>query len=99
MGNKVSATDVGLTEKQVADWQKKYGLSKNQVTQFLLFFKNRKGKDGTLSRADFVEVMVLAGSPVEVAEQMFQSVDIDGSGTMDIQEFLALYGTGLEKQS
>ena len=52
-----------------------------------LFTKVDTDKDGVVSKAEFRAALLKHGAPSERIEELFQRLDEDGSGTLDISEF------------
>eukprot|EP00005_Dracoamoeba_jomungandri_P005160 CAMPEP_0174261336 /NCGR_PEP_ID=MMETSP0439-20130205/11370_1 /TAXON_ID=0 /ORGANISM="Stereomyxa ramosa, Strain Chinc5" /LENGTH=204 /DNA_ID=CAMNT_0015345793 /DNA_START=27 /DNA_END=641 /DNA_ORIENTATION=- len=88
MGN-----DLGIKKREVKQWKEQYKIPKDKVKLTLKAFRNQKGRDGTISREKFIEVMTEHGAAdEEFANAIFESFDTDCSGAIDIEEYMALMG-------
>ena len=81
-----------IEKEQQETFKATYGVSENEFKIISTTFK-KQAKNGQIQRKDFVKVMTKhGGMGEELANQLFDSFDTDNSGTMDINEYLALMG-------
>eukprot|EP01087_Luapelamoeba_hula_P020328 TRINITY_DN6924_c0_g1_i1.p1 TRINITY_DN6924_c0_g1~~TRINITY_DN6924_c0_g1_i1.p1 ORF type:complete len:204 (-),score=46.75 TRINITY_DN6924_c0_g1_i1:25-636(-) len=87
MGNKL------VTKKKIKKWKDRYDVPQDKVTLTMRSFKANKGKDDLIARGKFIQVMVENGvADEEFANTIFESFDLDGSGSIDVFEFMTLMG-------
>eukprot|EP01087_Luapelamoeba_hula_P023404 TRINITY_DN8587_c0_g1_i1.p1 TRINITY_DN8587_c0_g1~~TRINITY_DN8587_c0_g1_i1.p1 ORF type:complete len:225 (-),score=56.43 TRINITY_DN8587_c0_g1_i1:59-646(-) len=94
MGNQQASKAVPKTE--IEEWRAKYGLNAGQANKTFKAFREQKEKSGSISKDKFVKILTeQTAADTEFAEAIFASFDKDGSGSIDIHEYMALMGVSL----
>jgi neuronal calcium sensor len=100
MGNKQGKGDkkqdpFTVDPQTLRDVQEKYGLDKVKVDQFFETFRDAAGQNGELDKKTFeaslkkLEAMGLRLADTPFADRLFELLDKDNSGTIDVSEFLS----------
>lgn len=82
----------GVDSKEVAEWQQQYQIPADRVEQVLEGFQNSCGKEGQITQEKFVATMSRLMGNAEKAKATFDAFDVDGSGSIDVHEYLSLMG-------
>jgi len=89
MGNQ----QTNVSRRELDNWRSRYNLPPDKASKMMKAFKEQKTKAGVINKDQFVQYMVLqASADEEFAKAIFASFDKDGSGTIDIREYMALVG-------